>query len=367
MRPFIRNLSCVLFLLSTSCAQHSETPTAIQVGAWYFTAWHPSNQIHTQAALSTYGRKDVWGGIRDHAEGQDPFGWKTDYAARKPALGFYNQQDPEVIRKHLQWAKEYGLDFFGIYWYWNSVTHQPDPINEPIKLFKTVDQQEGLPFFLAPFVLGGVTLEEWKTKVVPAFVKEARDQNYYRVSNRPLVAVLYPGLQTPDLKAGMDALRDQMKQAFGQHPILLWTLFTDQVKPEDLQFIYTQVGVDGFTCLHFPPHAQGEPYPETLERWEKSTEQMSAYPHMPCISTGFDPRPWFKVGTDPLDTYNTWVTPETFEQFLPQVRDYLLAHSEKTSRHVMVYAFNEWGEGGIIEPSEKLGDRYLRALTVFGK
>ena len=355
-------------LLTPACAQPAppaEKPIPLQVGAWYFTAWHAGNQIHTLSSLSTYGRQDVWGGIRDHAQGKNPFHWneaKGTYASRLPALGFYDQMQPGVIQQHLKWAKAHGLDFFGVYWYWNSVSHGPDPINGPLEVLSKVNQSQKFPIFLAPFVLGGVSLQEWKTQVVPAFVKAALGQQYYTVQKRPLVAVLYPGLQNSEIKAGMDSLRTAMQKAFGQDPILLWTLFDDAVKPADLQFLDQNAGIDGFTCLHFPPHGPGEPYPTTLKRWQSSTEQLAPYAHMPCISTGFDPRPWFKVGTDPLGNYNTGVSVKAFENFLPQVRTYLEKHSEQTQGHVIVYAFNEWGEGGIIEPSKVLGTAYLDAL-----
>ncbi|GGJ25787.1 glycoside hydrolase family 99-like domain-containing protein [Deinococcus roseus] len=363
MRSSVRKWIFALFLLSVGCAQQQKSAPDLKVGAWYFTAWHAGNHIHLDSTQKIYGSSDVWGGIRDHAEGKDPFGWKTDYAAREPQLGFYNQMDPAVIRQHLQWARKYNLDFFGIYWYWNSVLHAPDDINKPFQVLKEVDAQEKLPFFLAPFVLGAVTLQEWTEKVVPAFVQDARDQNYYRVFQRPLVAVLYTGLPNADLKAGMDALRSQMKKAFGQDPILLFTLYDDTATPEVLQYIFDQVGIDGFTCLHFPPHAPAEPYTETLKRWEAGSQKLAKYPHMPCISVGFDPRPWYKVGTDPLGNYNTGISAQAFRSFLPRVRTYLRQHLEKTSGHVMVYAFNEWGEGGILEPSRPLGDAYLRALS----
>jgi hypothetical protein len=87
--------------------------------------------------------------------------------------------------------------------------------------------------------------------------------------------------------------------------------------------------------------------------------------HIPCASTGFDARPWFKVGwgfrdDGPLHRpYNTGITPELFENDLRTMRDYIDQHPTQTDRMLTIYAWNEWGEGGIIEPSARAGYRYL--------
>lgn len=67
------------------------------------------------------------------------------------------------------------------------------------------------------------------------------------------------------------------------------------------------------------------------------------------------------------EPYNTDICVQAFTAHLQTVKRYLDRHPKSTARTFIVYAWNEWGEGGIIEPSRTLGYACLDALTsVFG-
>jgi hypothetical protein len=67
------------------------------------------------------------------------------------------------------------------------------------------------------------------------------------------------------------------------------------------------------------------------------------------------------------DFYNTGITLDVFSNHLSTVKTYLDGHSNETAKCTIIYAWNEWGEGGIIEPAYTLGYTRLDTIqAVFG-
>lgn len=100
--------------------------------------------------------------------------------------------------------------------------------------------------------------------------------------------------------------------------------------------------------------------------------------NIPSISVNFDSRPWL-----PSEKLNSTInekghsneyankffynnTPEAFGQYLQSYKTYIDANP--TSHNMLIcYAWNEWGESGIIEPSVGYGYQYLDQIQgVFG-
>ena len=73
----------------------------------------------------------------------------------------------------------------------------------------------------------------------------------------------------------------------------------------------------------------------------------------PTVMLGWDRRPW----TKDEDLIRTGSTPELFEKSLGKSRDYL-----NPERIVMIEAWNEWGEGSVLEPSVEQHFKYLEKV-----
>ena len=89
--------------------------------------------------------------------------------------------------------------------------------------------------------------------------------------------------------------------------------------------------------------------------------------YIPEVTAGWDKRPW--KGERGLNQKPGWYfpdrTPEAFGQFLQSAIDWMDQHPEQTTkaRIVLIYAWNEFGEGGYIVPTQ--GDPqggYLQAV-----
>jgi hypothetical protein len=124
-------------------------------------------------------------------------------------------------------------------------------------------------------------------------------------------------------------------------------------------------GIEGF-CLYNYPYAgtgMSGPGPYKEAAYEHLTEQgESLWKHWgaltggrfwPTVMPGWDRRPWLRDN----DLVRTGSTPELFRDALARARGY--ANADKV---VMVEAWNEWGEGSILEPSVEHRFAYLDAV-----
>jgi len=94
--------------------------------------------------------------------------------------------------------------------------------------------------------------------------------------------------------------------------------------------------------------------------------------HFPNVTMGWDPTPRLRPDQPhtgkgyPDSPVVTGNTPERFRAALEQARDRaLLLPPER--RVVTIYAWNEWTEGGYLEPEQRTGMEYLEAVRdIFG-
>lgn len=120
---------------------------------------------------------------------------------------------------------------------------------------------------------------------------------------------------------------------------------------------------------------QSEPYPYAqllamaAEAWQRyATESEKSY--VPYLPAGWDPRPW----KDPRARF-AFPTREQWKEALTKVKDALQKHDclgypqiGGRQKAVLIYAWNEYGEGGIVAPTRGEGYMKLEILReVFGE
>jgi hypothetical protein len=340
------------------------------IGAWYFTAWSSANDdVQPRASKATYGRRDPWGGVRDYALGHDRWGLQADYSSREPLLGFYDLMDQEIMDDHIRMAASRGLAYFAFYWYWDADRDQESTASIPMHKYLSSSYKRSIRFLLAPIVLGKahMTVEMWQRSVVPYFVRRyIADPAYLTTSDgRPFIIDFKTNFATEaEHRAGLLILRQAVRNKTGRDPVILEPA-QERNTWKDLVHQKRVLGPDGFACFQFPPFRPHEPYVETTSRSVTVIRSQDQPFYIPSASTGFDARPWFKVGwgfqdPGPMERpYNVNATPELFENHLRSLRDYMDGHPRQTDRMLTIYAWNEWGEGGIIEPSFVRGYQYL--------
>lgn len=347
------------------------------IGAWYYTEWSSYEQFLSQNTKYLYGRSDFWGGVREHATGKDPWGLHVDYSNREPLLGFYDLADQRIIDAHIRQAASSGISFFAFYWYWNADENKEDSASTALHKFSSSQLKSNIKFVLAPIKLGSkaMTLAMWKNNVVPYMLDNyLTDSSYLKTDDgRPIVILFDLGFSgESDFITGIAELKSQVKARMGKDPMLLW-LYNGVKAVDALEYFPNKLGTDGFACFQLSPNRPAEPYTETLSQWAEFIGKQDGHFHFPCASTGLDRRPWWHItwgwqGEQVNDLpYNTGITTSAFADHLSTIKNYLDAHPNTTARTLIIYAWNEWGESGIIEPSRVDGYKYLDTIkSVFG-
>ena len=106
-------------------------------------------------------------------------------------------------------------------------------------------------------------------------------------------------------------------------------------------------------------------FAELVEAHRRSRAGSREQPHIPCLSAGWGRRPWEEGPNPKCCGYRRDRTPAAFGQFLQSAIDWMDQHPEQTTKErlVLVYAWNEFGEGGYIAPTRGDPDGlYLKAL-----
>jgi hypothetical protein len=94
--------------------------------------------------------------------------------------------------------------------------------------------------------------------------------------------------------------------------------------------------------------------------------QKTPLPYVPVITIGWDRRPW-EENQLPPQKMSVWYpdrTPKLVEEFVRLGIQWLDKHPDKATseRLLLLYAWNENGEGGYLTPTAKDGAEYLKAV-----
>ena len=124
--------------------------------------------------------------------------------------------------------------------------------------------------------------------------------------------------------------------------------------------------LDTFPTVPYAPYAAS-----AVRQWERAS-RLYALPYYPNVMVGWDPSPRtaqdrpFARGDYPYTPILVGNTPAAFEGILRQARDFLATRPPR-ERILTIYAWNEWAEGGYLEPDTLHGMGYLEAIRrVFG-
>jgi hypothetical protein len=363
----IRNVFLIAFIVCASRPCQAEQPAKeILVGVNYFAGWWEPlpNKWH------------------DPVDGSD---WRLKYPGRVPTLGSFNTQ--ATMDEEITVAAAHGVDFFSILWYpipaGVEVEENVRHVNAGLAHFMASPQAEQMRFMVEicnhpPFTI--TTDEAWEDCIrtlLPAF----RHPSYLRVGGRRVVKIhsnhhfaLDNGMDTARQQARLDRLRLAVKEA-GLGDLLIGCGVTaglaigrDWPHTRLYDFTNTYMGVPEIEA-----RPEDHPYDrlaQAVQEWNRKAVQ-SALPYVPFIAAGWNPRPW----RDRRPSF-TFPTRMEFAAQLRQVMEDLKTQPNAglplpgggRQKAFTIYAWNEFGEGGIVAPTQGEGMMKLEAIAeVFGR
>jgi hypothetical protein len=345
----------------------------ILVGIHYFGGWWEPG-VATDKGVG----HSKWTDPRD---GHD---WRPDYPGRVPTTGVDNNE--ATMTKEIAAAADHGVDYFAILWY---PRLDPKPMRDVSTLLdRSVGDfvhapDAGRMKFYVELCNGGqfnnFTAEQWR-EWIPEWVRAMKSPSYLRVDGR-LVFVLHDGNSffhkvchgdLKEVQARLDELRAKVRRA-GLGDLVIGG---GNIGPVAKGSWSTKV-YDFTTNYMFVPDlaelATLYPYPE-LDAYlvtQRHNLEKDATPYLPPLAAGWDALPWH-------GEHRPSFLPATRAEWLAALRS--MANDLEASKNLgiprrdgtveksfVIYAWNEFGEGGIMAPTVGEGSMKLEGIaTVFG-
>lgn len=351
------------------------------VGAYYFGIFSKQAPYLAQVKL-VYGRDgDWWGGVRDfYAKTGRPYRqWSSgSYDHLKPLIGYYDQSEVKTLETHIDQAAGGGLKFFNFYFYW-SQTRKVDNISAGLRSFLQAKNRDRLKFQLSLFAHpwdADLAIPVSQFQVFAEFVAKNyfTQSNYLTINNRPVFTIGDGhgiGSGSPedvDLLIGMIRMATKKWAPSRSDLIVL-------LGPGGLDNWPAVKDIQG-TQTHVPNHGDlqglrpliGKSYSDWIKGvlpFFNLVTSSKRLPLAPSFASNFDERPRqdIMIADAKQIRFFTDATLLNFEKGFEQVVKYSLAQPDSISKLITIYAWNEWHEGGIIEPDVKNKDAYLKSIS----
>lgn len=310
--------------------------------------------------------------------------WRLRFPERVPSLGEYNDQ--ETMNREIKAAAGAGVDFFSILWYYNPPGHEREP--------NVALTESGLTNFMASLEAGHMrfiiefvnhppfevpTDADWD-HCIQTWLKALRHPSYLRVGGRLVFKVhggdfflQQNGGDVARARARLDALRQAVRQAgLGEMLIGGGVGAGERIGPAHP---LTKVFDFTATYMDVPNLKQtAEDYPYTnlarMPHEARLVHATDALPYIPYLAAGWCPRPW----ADPRPCFK-FPTRAEWEAELRDMKSGLASGANLglplsgggRQGIFTIYAWNEFGEGGIVAPTRGEQTMKLDAIrAVFG-
>lgn len=273
-----------------------------------------------------------------------------------------------VVDREIDYAADAGID------YWAFVTYDlAAPMSDGLKLYLASDRRERIAFchIVEAGRLGPATLDEWVTRLLGSWA----EPTYQRVlDGRPLLYLFQPDhLVAPGrfeswaaARAGIDRLREAARAAGVGEPYVVGQVWSPAAGADQAR----QLGLDALGAYAANAGGRGASYAELATGAEGRWDQLAAtgLPVVPLVTSGWDrrprvinPVPWEGPRGDLAEYYEA-PTPAELAAHLRRGLDWCDRHEAAQARAVLIYAWNEFDEGGWLCPTLAEGTARLDAI-----
>jgi lipopolysaccharide biosynthesis protein len=289
-------------------------------------------------------------------------------------LGFYDLRLPDVMRRQMQLAREYGISAFCSYFYWFG---GKTLLESPLQLWLR-DTSLDFPLCLCwanenwsrrwdgradQILIGQQHSAEDDLAFIAHVAAYMRDPRYLRVDGKPLLLVYRPGL-LPEPKATAQRWRKWCSEHGVGEIYLAYVQSFDRVDPRDIGFDAAVAFPPNNTTLTpitdrqslLNPSFNGDVYDWRELAREVAKQPDPAYALFPCVNPGWDNEPRRSASGRVF----AHASPRGYRDWLQQAIG--SARRRKPAPPlVFINAWNEWAEGAVLEPDTRLGFAWLEA------
>lgn len=251
-----------------------------------------------------------------------------------------------IMDEEIQYAKRAGID------YWAFCYYKKQPLYTARELYHSSAYKGDINWcaVIDPNIDGGFD------EHLPDLIEDFGDSGYQKVlDGRPLIYILDNAVIPPE---NVTKMRDAAAAAGVGNPYIVMMSFSAQHAAD----LMNQAGADAVSSYRYSPQGKtGIPYSEVIDiesgLW--SDYAAAGGTTVPFVTTGVDKRPRYDYVTPWEPNYevfkNLWfqqATPEEIATHLSGAVQWCRAHPENAPANtVLIYAWNEFDEGGWICPT----------------
>jgi hypothetical protein len=355
-----RNLSLILWLIYTVfpvlCGVSCHRPPAagvtpeqpsVTAGVYYFDGWTGKTH-HITPELS-------------------------DFPERRPTGGWVTST-VEGMDDQIKMAADAGISFFNFCWYYSPAEQEgngEEPLNQALRLYLSSGVKNRIRFSVmvanhAGYLVGP---EEWP-RAIKAWVELFRDRQYLKVGGKPYISFF--SLQTLLDKFGSV---EKVKWAVNELRQAVWVAGFEGVtigvcvgSSQKERQMAAACGFDLLTSYNdhtigFQKGTPAQPISRLIEKsplvWNKFRD--SRLRCIPTVTLGWDMRPW---DPEKKSSYYTGYTAASVYASVKAVVDWVNRNKNAVTKEkvVLLYAWNEYGEGAWLTPSLPLKDSLLQGV-----
>lgn len=329
------------------------------IGTYYFPGW-------------TTGAKGL----------EFPVPWQPiqKYPEKEPALGWYSDNDPAVLRQQITWMKESGIGFVAFDWYWDGKNTYLEQALNAFRASKTPGDMKFTLLWANHYKFPG-GMPEYRLMVHYWIARYFSDPDFLKVDGKPAVFIF-----------GIDAFAEAAK-TIGVSPTELVNVANAMAQQSGLPGIYFIGGTPalehwangvapasglsalsaynyhrGYSGTAVSENTTGEGYLRLDNAYRQNWQWLLSKGKLPYVipmTSGWDMRPW--GGSKIPKNDESIASPTQFEAHLREAKRLMDAYPDKTMRMGVICCWNEFGEGSYIEPTQKDGFSYLEKIKkVFG-
>jgi len=287
---------------------------------------------------------------------------------RKPALGYYDEGNPECVDWQIKWAVENAISCFLVDWYWCDGKQQLTHWFDAYRKARYRDLLKVAIMWANHNPPGTHSAEDFRNVTRKWIDKYFNLPGYFRINGKPAVFIWAPSNIRADLK-GSEAVKKSMDEAQEMarkagYPGITFVAMGYDFSKQNIDALIAE-GYTGVTTYHEWGALQSAQGPQRLkfedvvktaaQSWADKNAAAGSLAYYPVIDTGWDSRPWHGDKALVLEGR----TPQLFYQLLQSAWQFAVNNDKKI---IILGPVNEWGEGSYIEPCVEFGFKMYEAV-----